>query len=72
MSDLQQWLDGGEVIVLYRAMDTEFEKRRVPMDDAAWRASALGYIPGVEPRISQVEEGVADRMRTAEQLEPGR
>jgi hypothetical protein len=65
MSDLRQRLDGGEVIILYRAMDTEFEKLGVPIADAAWCAPALGYIPGVELRFSQVEEGVAYRMWTA-------
>src|SRR3712207_5953676 len=41
MSDLRQRLEGGEVVVLDGAMGTELERRGVPMDDAAWSASAL-------------------------------
>jgi len=41
MSDLQQRLEGGEVVILDGATGTELESRGVPMDDAAWDAAAL-------------------------------
>jgi S-methylmethionine-dependent homocysteine/selenocysteine methylase len=41
MSDLQQRLEGGEVVILDGATGTELETRGAPMDDAAWDAAAL-------------------------------
>ena len=43
-------------------MGTEREKRRVGTHDAVRHPSTSGYEPGVESRISEVEEDVADRI----------
>jgi S-methylmethionine-dependent homocysteine/selenocysteine methylase len=45
MNDVQERLDGGEVVILDGAMGTELERRGVPMDDVAWSAAALGTHP---------------------------
>lgn len=41
MENLQERLEGGEVIFLDGGTGTELEKRGVPMNDAAWCATAL-------------------------------
>jgi S-methylmethionine-dependent homocysteine/selenocysteine methylase len=45
MNDVQERLDGGEVLILDGAMGTELERRGVPMDDVAWDAAALATHP---------------------------
>lgn len=47
METLEQRLDRGEVVLLDGATGTELEKRGVPMDDAAWCATALATHPDV-------------------------
>ncbi len=47
MEDLQQRLEGGETILLDGGTGTELEKRGVPMNGAAWCATALATHPDV-------------------------
>lgn len=53
MNALQQRLDEGETILLDGATGTELEKRGVPMDDAAWCATALATHPGVVREVHE-------------------
>ena len=47
MESLGKRLEGGEVVLLDGGTGTELEKRGVPMDDAAWCATALATHPDV-------------------------
>jgi S-methylmethionine-dependent homocysteine/selenocysteine methylase len=53
MSDLQQRLEGGEVVVLDGATGTELERRGAPMDAAAWDAAALETHPDMVREVHE-------------------
>jgi S-methylmethionine-dependent homocysteine/selenocysteine methylase len=53
MNDVQERLDGGEVLILDGAMGTEFERRGVPMDDVAWDAAALATHPDLVREVHE-------------------
>ena len=53
MSDLQQRLEGGEVVILDGATGTELETRGAPMDDAAWDAAALATHPDMVREVHE-------------------
>lgn len=53
MATLEQKIEGGEIILLDGATGTELEKRRVPMDDAAWCAVALATHPDVVRNVHE-------------------
>jgi len=53
MSDLQQRLEGGEVVILDGATGTELERRGAPMDDAAWDAAALVTHPSMVREVHE-------------------
>ncbi|MGF1473205.1 MAG: homocysteine S-methyltransferase family protein [Rubrobacteraceae bacterium] len=51
--DILQRLEKGGVLLLDGATGTELEKRGVPMDDAAWCATALATHPGVVREVHE-------------------
>jgi len=53
MNDVQERLDGGEVLILDGAMGTELERREVPMDDVAWDAAALATHPDLVREVHE-------------------
>src|SRR5215204_4880549 len=53
MSDLQQRLEEGEVVILDGATGTELERRGAPMDDAAWDAAALATHPDMVREVHE-------------------
>jgi S-methylmethionine-dependent homocysteine/selenocysteine methylase len=53
MNDVQERLDGGEVLILDGAMGTELERRGVPMDDVAWDAAALATHPDLVREVHE-------------------
>jgi len=58
MSDLQQRLEGGKVVILDGATGTELERRRAPMDDAAWDAAALVTHPDMVRKVQVIRSPV--------------
>src|SRR5829696_1417549 len=53
MSDLQQRLEEGEVVILDGATGTELERRGAPMDDATWDAAALATHPDMVREVHE-------------------
>lgn len=53
MFELERRMGEGEVVVLDGATGTELEKRGVPMDDAAWCATALVTHPGTVREVHE-------------------
>lgn len=53
MTELEQRIRDGEVVVLDGATGTELERRGVPMDDAAWCAAALVTHPETVRRVHE-------------------
>jgi S-methylmethionine-dependent homocysteine/selenocysteine methylase len=53
MNDVQERLDGGEVLILDGAMGTELERRGVPMDNVAWDAAALATHPDLVREVHE-------------------
>ena len=66
MENLRQRLERGENILLNGATGTELEKRGVPMDDAAWCATALATHPDVvrEVHVSPQDVSLISIMHT--------
>ena len=53
MNDVQERLDGGEIVILDGAMGTELQRRGVPMDDVAWDAAALATHPDLVREVHE-------------------
>jgi homocysteine S-methyltransferase len=53
MNDVQERLDGGEIVILDGATGTELERRGVPMDDVAWDAAALATHPDLVREVHE-------------------
>ena len=53
MNDVQERLDGGEIVILDGAMGTELERRGVAMNDVAWDAAALATQPDLVREVHE-------------------